>query len=313
MNSLSRAARHLRRKPIVFVFHDLTDRGWLEDCIGELSSVREVVPLEKVATERRKGTCALTFDDGRRSVPDIVHPVLSSQKLPYTVFICTDVLTGGPVPWFMRVDQIADTIGVGPLGAQWGLGDDAARTKAELTMALKEIPLEQILGGLARLEDAHNLTPPEPAHFFMSAGEVSRLAAEGVAFGSHTRRHPILRSLSRTDQQHEIESSRDEIEQLTGVRPSQFAYPNGARGDFDDRTISILRESGFTNAYTTIQRHLADDDDAFAIPRIGLDGTESGLRRAVKQLMPGLARSQAEELKVRARARTSTARRGRPG
>jgi peptidoglycan/xylan/chitin deacetylase (PgdA/CDA1 family) len=313
VKSILRAARRVRQKPIVFVFHDVVDGSWFEDCIAEVSSVREVVPLEEMATERRQGTCALTFDDGRRSIPDIVHPVLGKRKLPYTVFICTDVLMGGPVPWFMRLEQVANAIGIPLLRAQWGFGDDVARSKAELTMALKQIPLEQILSGLAQLEEAHNLCPPEPAHFFMSAGEVSRLAASGVAFGSHTRRHPILRSLSTADQEHEIASSGDEIEQIVGVRPSQFAYPNGSRGDFDDRTISILRESGFTNAYTTIQRHVADDDDAFTIPRIGLDGTESRPRQALKQLVPALARSHAVEHRVRTRVQPSAAVEGETG
>src|SRR5207248_1642684 len=93
----------VQRKAVVFVFHDVTDRAWFDDCITEISSTRHVVSLDEVATRRQAGTCALTFDDGRLSVADVVHPVLRAHKLPYTVFVCTDVLMGGPVPWFVRV------------------------------------------------------------------------------------------------------------------------------------------------------------------------------------------------------------------
>jgi peptidoglycan/xylan/chitin deacetylase (PgdA/CDA1 family) len=291
----------VRRKPIVFVFHDVTDKGWFEDCIREISSVRQVLPLEEVAAHKYKESCALTFDDGRRSVPDVVHPVLKRHKLPYTVFICTGVLTGGPVPWFLRVQHLAAAVGIEPLRMEWRLSGKYVRTKLELTDALKRVPFERILSGLARLEDFHEIPPPVPEHLFMNAGEVSRLAAEDVSFGSHTRQHPILSTLSAGDQRHEIETSRDEVESLAGIPPSQFAYPNGSRLDFDEVTMSILSASGFTNGYTTIQRHLSENDDPLALPRIGLDGGHLPLRRAIKQLAPWLSRSHAAEGRIRAR------------
>jgi peptidoglycan/xylan/chitin deacetylase (PgdA/CDA1 family) len=294
-------AARARRKPIIFVFHDVTDRAWFENCIREIASVRQVLPLEEVASRRERGSCALTFDDGRRSVSDVVHPVLSGHRLPYTVFICTDVLTGGPVPWFLRIGHLASAIGREPLCAEWRLSNEYVKTNSDLTVALKEIPLEQILSGLARLEEAHQIAPPAPESLFMSPGDVSRLAAEEVSFGSHTRRHPILSKLSAKDQRHEIETSRDEVEGLAGVRPSQFAYPNGSRLDFDEVTASILRASGFTHGYTTIQRHLSPRAEPFALPRIGLDGGDRLIRRAIKQSTPWLSRSYGSERRVRAR------------
>jgi peptidoglycan/xylan/chitin deacetylase (PgdA/CDA1 family) len=293
----------VRREPIVFVFHDVTDRDWFEDCIRDIASVRQVLPLEVVASRREKESCALTFDDGRRSVSDVVHPVLSGQKLPYTVFICTDVLTGGPVPWFLRIPHLASAIGREPLLAEWSLSDEYVKTNSDLTVALKEIPLERILSGLARLEKVHGIAPPAPGSLFMSPGDVSRLAAEEVSFGSHTRRHPILSKLSAKDQRHEIETSRDEVESLTGIRPSQFAYPNGSRLDFTDVTAAILQASGFTHGYTTIQRHLSPNAEPFALPRIGLDGGDGLIRRAIKQSTPWLSRNHATERRLRSRVR----------
>lgn len=298
-----KSAARLRRKPIVFVFHDVTDRDWFEDCIREISWAREVLPLEEVASRRQEGTCALTFDDGRRSVPDVVHPVLRDHKLPYTVFICTDVLNGGPVPWFVRIDHLATAIGIEPLRWEWCLGEEYVKTRYELTIALKEIPFDWILSGLAHLEQVHGIDPPAPGPLFMSPGQVSRLAAEEVSFGSHTRRHPILAKLSAEDQRDEIETSRDEVEKLAGVRPTHFAYPNGSRFDFDESTVSILRASGFTHGYSTIQRHLSENDEPFALPRIGLDAGDSPLRRALKQLTPSLSRNHAVERRIRARVK----------
>jgi hypothetical protein len=112
-----------------------------------------------------------------------------------------------------------------------------------------------------------------------------------------------LSGLSARDQRHEIEASRDEVEELAGVRPSQFAYPNGSRLDFNEMTMSIVSASGFTNGYTTIQRHLSESDEQFALPRIGLDDGHLPLRRAIKQLAPWLSRSHAAEGRIRARVK----------
>jgi peptidoglycan/xylan/chitin deacetylase (PgdA/CDA1 family) len=293
----------LRQTAVVFVFHDVTDQAWFDDCISEISSTRHVVQLDEVAARRQPGTCALTFDDGRLSVVAVVHPVLRAHKLPYTVFVCTDVLMGGPVPWFVRIHHLAAAIGIEPLRAEWGLDNGYGETENELTTALKEFPFDRVVSGLARLEEAHGMEPPTPEGLFMTPAQVAHLAAEGASFGAHTRRHPILSRMSIEDQRHEIEASRDDVEKLTGYAPSHFAYPNGSQLDFDDQTESILRSAGFKHGYTTIQRHLSPNDEPFKLPRIGVATGDSPLRRALKQLAPWLSRNHARERKIRARVK----------
>ncbi len=290
----------MQRRPVIFVFHDLPDRDLFEQCISEIAASRQILPLEVVARRRQNGTCAVTFDDGRRSVVDVAHPVLAGARLPYAVFVCTDVLIGGPVPWFVRIDHLARRVGLEPLRAEWRLGREYARTKYELTIALKEIPLDRILAGLADLERAHRLTARAPERLFLTSADVGLLASEGVSIGAHTCRHPILSKLSIDDQRHEIETSCEEIEKLIGRRPSHFAYPNGTALDFDPRTRSLLRAAGVTFGYTTVPGYLSPGGDPLALPRIGI-GTESPLQRAVKQLAPRVSRTHARERRIRSR------------
>jgi peptidoglycan/xylan/chitin deacetylase (PgdA/CDA1 family) len=290
----------MRREPAVFVFHDVPDRTLFEDCIGEIAATRQIVPLDTVARQRQSGTCAITFDDGLRSVADTVHPVLAAAKLPFTVFVCTEVLMGGPVPWFARVEQLASEIGIGPLRTHWRLAREYVRTVEQLETALKEIPLDRILAGLAELEHDHHAPPPAPQALFMTAAQVGMLAAAGVAFGAHTWRHPILSKLSGAEQRQEIETSCEDLERLVGVRPSHFAYPNGSTLDYDVTTKALLSDAGITFAYTTVARYLSSGDDALALPRIGI-GEEDPMHRALKQLVPRLSQSHARERRVRAR------------
>ena len=182
-------------------------------------------PSTEVATRRQPGTCALTFDDGRLSVAAVVHPVLRAHKLPYTVFVCTDVVMGGPVPWFVRIYHVAATIGITSLFTPNGVSAMDEADRFELTVALKEYPFDRILSGLARLEAAHGAAPPAPESLFMTSAQVSELAAEGVSFGSHTqRRNPILSGLSIEEQRHNRgESGRDRG--AHGVSPVAFCIP----------------------------------------------------------------------------------------
>jgi uncharacterized protein YbjT (DUF2867 family) len=75
-----RGALRLRSAPIIWVFHDVADALWFERCIDEIASAREVLPLAEVARmPRSRKACAITFDDGLRSVLDVARPVLSER------------------------------------------------------------------------------------------------------------------------------------------------------------------------------------------------------------------------------------------
>jgi peptidoglycan/xylan/chitin deacetylase (PgdA/CDA1 family) len=241
----------------------------------------------------------LTFDDGLRSVAEVAHPVLRELGVPYTVFVCTEALTGGPAPWFLRVASLTELIGIEPLSRRWGLADLGLRNQADLTSALKEFHLDELLAGLDELEHAYGVAPPDPRDVFMSINELRTLAAEGVAIGSHTHRHPILSRLSADEQWAEIEQSASVIHGWIGRRPMEFAYPNGTRLDFNAETKRILRTSGIRLAVTTSQRHVSTAEDPFMLPRIGLSGDEPPAHRLLKPLAPSLARSEVRERRVR--------------
>jgi peptidoglycan/xylan/chitin deacetylase (PgdA/CDA1 family) len=300
LRGIVRLLARMQRRPVVFVFHDVPDRALFEDCIGEIADSRRILPLDAVARQRQRGTCAITFDDGRRSVVDVAHPILAAAKVPYAVFVCTEVLTGGPVPWFIRVEQLARKIGIEPLRTKWRLGRDRVSTDEEFTTALKEIPLDRLLAGLAELEREHDVPAPASQTLFMTSAHAGMLAAAGVAFGAHTRRHPILSKLTSAGQRQEIETSCEEIERLVGTRPSHFAYPNGSRLDYDARTRAVLRDVGIAFAYTTVAGYLSPSADPLALPRIGI-GEEDSMHRALKQLAPWLSQSHARERRVRSR------------
>jgi peptidoglycan/xylan/chitin deacetylase (PgdA/CDA1 family) len=296
----------------VWVFHDVPSRDWFERCIDEICAAREVVPLDELALHSRRGACAITFDDGLRSVAEVAHPVLSAAGLPYTVFVCTDVLIGGPVPWFVRVSNLIERIGLSTVHQEWELTAPTYAREWELMAALKEVPFDELLEGIAALEERYSISPPDPVKLFVTASEVLSIAASGGEIASHTHRHPILSLLSEAEQQAEILESVLVIEGLTGRRPESLAYPNGTPADFDGVTTAALRRSGIRRAATTLQRFLRAHDDRLALPRIGLNDGEPSVHQALRSLAPFLSRSLAREESIRSEVRGRLARPLRP-
>ena len=298
-----RATLRVRRDPIVWVFHDVSDKIWFERCVDEIRCARHVVPLTDLVRNRaRRGVCAITFDDGLRSVLEIAHPILHSAGLPYTLFVCTEVVTGGPVPWFLRASNLIDHVGIEPIMQRWQLIHERFRGKQDLIVGLKEVPVDRIIEGLEELEQRYSISPPSPPTLFLSAKEVVTLSSIGVTIGSHTHRHAILSRLSARDQKHEVEKSMGLIENLTGRRPSEFAYPNGSPLDFNATTIAVLRASGIRLAVTTIQRYVKPAHNPLALPRMGLSDGDSSLRRVLKNVAPSTSLSHLRERRLRSRA-----------
>lgn len=284
-----RAALRCRSASLIWVFHDVSDPQWFQRRIDAITSSRDVVGLLELAREpSRRDACAITFDDGWRSVWTVAHPVLCARAIPYTVFVCTDMLIGGPVPWFARALSLIEHLGLCTVGDQWNIPAKRMEAKRDVLGALKELPLETLLHGLTELECDYGLVPPEAAKMFLTGDEVDTLGQSGALIGSHTHRHPILARLPAEEQSREIEESVRIIEAVTGRRPTEFAYPNGKPYDFDRRTIGMLRESGIEVAVTTTQRYLRRSEDRLMLPRIGLSNSESAFHTVTKHLAMSL-------------------------
>lgn len=61
----------------------------------------------------------------------------------------------------------------------------------------------------------------------MSADQIRHWAQNGIEFGSHTRTHPDLTTITGAELEREIVGSRDDLEEILGNRPLSFAYPFG--------------------------------------------------------------------------------------
>ena len=99
--------------------------------------------------------------------------------------------------------------------------------------------------------------------------EIRAMAQAGIEFGAHAATHPILTRVGDTVRlRAEIEGCRQRLEELLDSPVRHFCYPNG---DWDERSLAMVRASGFDTAVTTELGLNRGDSDPFLLRRIGVE------------------------------------------
>lgn len=115
---------------------------------------------------------------------------------------------------------------------------------------------------VGRSEDWRGIAdPPRP---LMGWGTIAALAAEGVAFGSHSVSHADLDALSPEALHAELERSRQRIEDRLGRRVAHFAPPYGIAGPAVRAEIARL----YRSSVGTRLGRARPGDDPFDLPRL---------------------------------------------
>ncbi len=97
---------------------------------------------------------------------------------------------------------------------------------------------------------------------YMTTGDLQNLYSRGHEIGSHTKNHVNLSQLSPTDQQVQIDGSRQDL-LLWNVGPaSSFSYPFG---DYNTTTTQIVKSAGYTNAVATISGYISPNSDPYQL------------------------------------------------
>ena len=113
----------------------------------------------------------------------------------------------------------------------------------------------------------------------LSAGQIKELIAAGMEIGVHGWAHRDLTTCSETEAREEILRAKEEIEKGLGIRPQVFCY---CYGKYTTQHFPLLREADYKGATagSTIYRHVTTE--RFAMRRLNLGYTDTGLRLRLK-------------------------------
>jgi len=93
---------------------------------------------------------------------------------------------------------------------------------------------------------------------YLDWAQLQELVASGYAIGAHGYDHSNLRKADDQELEHQIVDSRDILAERLGVTVDAFCYPYGS---YDERTLAMLAEHGYTSGYT-LNRSIYQSADA---------------------------------------------------
>jgi peptidoglycan/xylan/chitin deacetylase (PgdA/CDA1 family) len=219
----------------------------------------------------------LTFDDGYRDNYDAAFPILRSRGLPAVFFIATDHMDTGELLWWdmatMLISAATNTAVDLPLIGPVALPRPEERTllARRWVSAAKALPNTARLEALDSLALSVSVTPTPRPSVSLSWDQAREMADAGMAFGGHTKSHPILSRMSPPDARVDMADGLDRIREELGRDVTAFAYPNGERADFDLVHKQALADLGVVLAFSLVSGPAMLSEitaDPFAVRRI---------------------------------------------
>jgi peptidoglycan/xylan/chitin deacetylase (PgdA/CDA1 family) len=246
---------------------------------------------------------AVTFDDGYADNLLSARPVLERYDVPATCFVTTgkleqvsefwwdelaclmletpalpDVLAlevnGRRHSWSLRDSGDGSRPGMHADGRHWNVlhptpptpRQKAYRELAAILRTVEAATQETLMSQLA--EWAGTWRKVRDTHRALRAEEVVGLNAGGlVEIGAHTVTHPVLSAHPADTQQREIRLSKRRLEDILGRPVGLFAYPFGARADYTEETVGIVREAGFACACSNFEGWVRRGTSTHELPR----------------------------------------------
>lgn len=244
---------------------------------------------------------AVTFDDGYVDNFSNALPLLTEMGVPATIYITSDHIDSESNFWwdqlesiFLRPSRLPHrlTLDAGRQRFEWDLGEATGYSLEQFELDREKMawtenpgtrmalfyqvwkalwPLQPQQRGLAleALKQWANIEAITCAsRRCVNSRELKTLGnSRWIDIGAHTSHHSLLPAHSEEWQRTEIRGCKDRLEGVLGQTVTSFAYPYG---EFTDRIIQIVRESGFESAVTAQARPLQAGIDPMRLPRYGI-------------------------------------------
>jgi peptidoglycan/xylan/chitin deacetylase (PgdA/CDA1 family) len=261
------------KENLIINLHVVENAQWFETLIVYLKSKYQIVPLSHFENidnyKKRNALCCITFDDGDKSVYEVVFPILKKHNVPATIFVSPRSILQKFNFWFQEIKGYNSSIMLDILIKELKLSTQE-KPNLSYDSILKTLPLEKI-NKVISIYQKETKTPPKPFRN-LDLEKIKELQnSKLITIGAHTLYHPILKNETDERTNEEISKSITELSELLGEQVQYFAYPNGTPGlDFDLREINYLKNNKIKIAVSTEPKFINKKVDKMAFPRIGI-------------------------------------------
>lgn len=246
----------------------------------------------------------LTLDDGYVDNYTNALPILERHRVPATIYLVTDSIETGELPWPQRLAWVLartelDTL-VLDLPERIGFSLKTIQQRVKALRALKEIRKNLSMHDQLVLFQSvvDQCRVPTPKGRMLNWDQVREMRRRGITFGSHTVHHPFMKRLPLEDARWELVESKRIMEERLGEPVRHFCFPHGSYGEAVGR---LAREAGYASYFIPGGLNRTNDHrrSPFQLRRLGISDEElpilamSTTRLFTDFLRPG--RSQTEK------------------
>jgi len=239
-----------------------------------------VVRFEDDWSNVKKPSVAVTFDDGYADNVIEALPILEEVGIPATFFISTGNLHTLHEYWWDELERIiiedrslpdSFTLNENLSSQTWPTATPAERDMFyqklhPLMMRLDPARREEWLMQLRRWAQTDKIG--REVNRSMSNDELRWFAeSKWVTIGAHSVTHTPLSTLAAKQQREEIFSSKQLLEALLGTKLTTFSYPFGRKKDYNQTSVRLCREAGFTKAAANFPGQVHRWTDPYQLPR----------------------------------------------
>jgi peptidoglycan/xylan/chitin deacetylase (PgdA/CDA1 family) len=269
------------------------DLPTFERIVELVRSRYEIVSLDDVAAALAGNgslpakPAVLTFDDGYRTMLDLVDPLLQRLGAPYAVFVPSGLVErGGRVPtWVMRAAlEFTERPSIVLPGRRRPFRlrteDERGAAAARAADAMRSLPrpeAERVLANLRSLlgeEQWHELDHRFASEELMSWVELKLLAQRGVTVGSHTRDHAVLHERQTIEEiRAQTVESKSEIEAHLAAPCRHFSYPHGSPRDVCRAAVVAVEEAGYSTGLMNVGGPVREGMLPQLLPRMSVTAT----------------------------------------
>ncbi|GAA4303381.1 polysaccharide deacetylase family protein [Nibribacter koreensis] len=276
-----------------------------EQQLEVLQTNHNVLPLSELIERAHKNSLprnslAITFDDGYQDNYLQAKPLLEKYRLPATFFIATGNTGTVNEFWWDELEELLLKSPSLPVNfkmtiagtsietelAQESLLDDNLQSKLrfwkafvqepdtqrgklflQLWLLIRPLPATEQQQYLAQLKEwAGGSQEKKNGYKCMTSGQIQELANHPLfEVGGHTVTHPLLSSLDRAQQYHELKANQDTLQEITGKPISTCSFPYGA---YNADSLVVVQQMGYAAALTTQEKRINHQTNPFQLGRI---------------------------------------------
>jgi len=228
---------------------------------------------------------AITFDDGFKDIYTNALPILKKHNLAACVFLTADMINANDLLPHHKLYFIIKQYGIEAITKAisqrykyftmpkpdfyYCHNPIDFRTDLEKTLCFQMASDagKDLLNYLMKSFCVDDFAR-EAEQLYLNWSEIIEMKGACITFGCHTCSHPILSKLTPEGQEKEILECKRKIEEKIKEEVKYFAYPYGYPDTYNEQTLSILHEGGFSLAFIGVKKRSVSNFERFEIPRI---------------------------------------------